>query len=303
MSEIHPIIQEHVRGSGQRHGYQSVRVLKYTDSTNDDARALLSDPDPSVRAALGELSIIATDDQRAGHGRLDRRWVTPPGTALAVTVIVRPHAGLGQSLAPENYHWLNLIMGLSVREVLQDLGVEAKLKWPNDVIAGGKKCCGVLAQLILEPAGKNPAGTAATAMSIAVGAGINLNMTSAQLPTETSTSASVQLGHPVNTEQVLIRLLEVFARRYRTFCGVGGDPERAGAGEPSLLEQAREHTLTLGAEVAVHLPDGRTVTGLAEDIDVQGRLLVREGKSLTAYSVGDIEHLRGPGGEYLAARS
>ena len=160
-------------------------------------RQVLTDPNPSVREQLGELSVFATDDQRAGHGRLDRAWVTPPGTALAATVVVRPHAGIGQGMAPENYHWLTLIMGLSVREVLRELGVDCDLKWPNDLIAGGKKCCGVLAQLILEPAGTNPAGTAATSMSVLVGAGINLNMLEEQLPTETATSTHVLLGHTV----------------------------------------------------------------------------------------------------------
>ena len=168
--------QERVHNAAEQHGYSTVCVLEYTGSTNDDARQVLTDPNPSVREQLGELSVFATDDQRAGHGRLDRAWVTPPGTALAATVVVRPHAGIGQGLAPENYHWLTLIMGLSVREVLRELGVDCDLKWPNDLIAGGKKCCGVLAQLILEPAGTNPAGTAATSMSVLVGAGINLNM-------------------------------------------------------------------------------------------------------------------------------
>lgn len=229
--------QERVHNAAEQHGYRTVRVLQHTGSTNDDARQVLTDPNPSVREQLGELSVFATDDQRAGHGRLDRAWVTPPGTALAATVVVRPHAGIGQGLAPENYHWLTLIMGLSVREVLRGLGVDCDLKWPNDLIAGGKKCCGVLAQLILEPAGTNPAGTAATSMSVLVGAGINLNMLEEQLPTETATSTRVLLGHTVDTEQVLTHLLEVFARRYRAFCSAGGDPESPGGGEPSLLQQ------------------------------------------------------------------
>ena len=296
------INQERVHNAAAQHGYRTVRVLEHTGSTNDDARQVLTDPNPSVREQLGELSVFATDDQRAGHGRLDRAWVTPPGTALAATVVVRPHAGIGQGLAPENYHWLTLIMGLSVREVLRELGVDCDLKWPNDLIAGGKKCCGVLAQLILEPAGTNPAGTAATSMSVLVGAGINLNMLEEQLPTETATSTRVLLGHTVDTEQVLTHLLEVFARRYRAFCSAGGDPESPGGGEPSLLQQAREHTLTLGAHVAMHLPDGRVITGTAEDIDDQGRILVRSDGALTAYSVGDIEHLRAADGSYLATR-
>ena len=160
----------------------------------------------------------------------------------------------------------------------------------------------MLAQLILEPAGTNPAGTAATSMSVLVGAGINLNMLEEQLPTETATSTRVLLGHTVDTEQVLTHLLEVFARRYRAFCSAGGDPESPGGGEPSLLQQAREHTLTLGAHVAMHLPDGRVITGTAEDIDDQGRILVRSDGALTAYSVGDIEHLRAADGSYLATR-
>ena len=94
--------QERVHNAAEQHGYSTVRVLEHTGSTNDDARQVLTDPNPSVREQLGELSVFATDDQRAGHGRLDRAWVTPPGTALAATVVVRPHAGIGQGVAPEN---------------------------------------------------------------------------------------------------------------------------------------------------------------------------------------------------------
>ena len=146
--------QERVHNAAEQHGYRTVRVLEHTGSTNDDARQVLTDPNPSVREQLGELSVFATDDQRAGHGRLDRAWVTPPGTALAATVVVRPHAGIGQGLAPENYHWLTLIMGLSVREVLRELGVDCDLKWPNDLIAGGKNAAGCSPSSSLSPRGR-----------------------------------------------------------------------------------------------------------------------------------------------------
>ena len=101
---------------------------------------------------------------------------------------------------------------------------------------------------------------------------------------------------------VLTRLLKISARCYRALVRACCDPERPDRLNPqsiSLLDQARAATATLGASVRMSLPDGSTVEGIAEDLDAQGRILIRrEDGTLEPYAVGDIEHLRPVNGSY-----
>ena len=135
-----------------------------------------------------------------------------------------------------------------------------------------------------------------------MGIGQNTNMSAEQLPVPTATSLSLCTGAAVDSSEVLTRLLSIFARRYRAFVRAGGDPERPDPLNPqsiSLLDQARAATATLGASVRMSLPDGSTVEGTAEDLDAQGRILIRrEDGTLEPYAVGDIEHLRPANGSY-----
>jgi len=213
--------------------------------------------------------------------------------------VVRPHASadpLARELPEDSYHWMTLTAGLSVVDIWRSYGVDAALKWPNDVIAQGAKGCGILAQLVPE------SGANEGQRSIIVGIGQNTNMSAEQLPVPTATSLSLCTGTVIDSSEVLTRLLGIFARRYRAFVRAGGDPERPDPLTPdslSLLDQARAATATLGASVRMSLPDGSTVEGTAEDLDAQGRILIRrEDGALEPYAVGDIEHLRPANGSY-----
>ena len=285
-------------------GYSSVNLYDQVDSTTTRARELLMDGTDPEREQLGELSVYASLYQSAGRGRLARAWTAPPGACLAASIVVRPHASadpLARELPDGSYHWLTLIAGLSVVDIWRGYGVDAALKWPNDVIAQGAKGCGILAQLVPE------SGSTEGQRSIIVGIGQNTNMSAEQLPVPTATSLSLCTGAAVDSSEVLTRLLSIFARRYRAFVRAGGDPERPDPLNPdplnpqsiSLLDQARAATATLGASVRMSLPDGSTVEGTAEDLDAQGRILIRrEDGALEPYAVGDIEHLRPANGSY-----
>ena len=285
-------------------GYSSVNLYDEVDSTTTRARELLMDGSDPEREQLGELSVYASLYQSAGRGRLARAWTAPPGACLAASIVVRPHAStdpLARELPEDSYHWMTLIAGLSVVDIWRGYGVDAALKWPNDVIAQGAKGCGILAQLVPE------SGSTEGQRSIIVGIGQNTNMSAEQLPVPTATSLSLCTGQVIDSSEVLTRLLSIFARRYRAFVRAGGDPERPAPlnSDPftpesvSLLDQARAATATLGASVRMSLPDGSTVEGTAEDLDAQGRILIRrEDGALEPYAVGDIEHLRPANGSY-----
>ncbi len=298
-----------IRTIAMETGYSSVNLYDEVDSTTTRARELLMDGTDPEREQLGELSVYASLYQSAGRGRLARAWTAPPGACLAASIVVRPHAStdpLARELPEDSYHWLTLIAGLSVVDIWRSYGVDAALKWPNDVIAQGAKGCGILAQLVPE------SGSTEGQRSIIVGIGQNTNMSAEQLPVPTATSLSLCTGQVIDSSEVLTRLLSIFARRYRAFVRAGGDPERPDPLNPdplnpqsiSLLDQARASTATLGASVRMSLPDGSTVDGIAEDLDAQGRILIRredgtiEDGTIEPYAVGDIEHLRPANGSY-----
>lgn len=293
-----------IRTIAMETGYSSVNLYDEVDSTTTRARELLMGGTDPEREQLGELSVYASLYQSAGRGRLARAWTAPPGACLAASIVVRPHASadpLARELPEDSYHWLTLIAGLSVVDIWRSYGVDAALKWPNDVIAQGAKGCGILAQLVPE------SGSTEGQRSIIVGIGQNTNMSAEQLPVPTATSLSLCTGQVIDSSEVLTKLLSIFARRYRAFARAGGDPERPDPlnSDPlnpqsiSLLDQARAATATLGASVRMSLPDGSTVEGTAEDLDAQGRILIRREDGVPEpYAVGDIEHLRPANGSY-----
>jgi BirA family biotin operon repressor/biotin-[acetyl-CoA-carboxylase] ligase len=117
----------------------SLGDVKYFDSigsTNDEALAWAANDTP-------DLSVVIADEQTAGRGRLDRKWFTPKGTALAFSIVLRPDAKERASLTR--------IVGLAALAVATSLnrhGVAAQVKWPNDVLIQGRKVCGILIESV-----------------------------------------------------------------------------------------------------------------------------------------------------------
>ena len=148
-----------------------------TGSTNADLVAL------AASEPLPHFTVLATANQTAGRGRLDRSWVTPPGKALAISVLLKPELLPSQSL--ENLSWVPLLAGLAVAEALDtslptgDESNPTSVKWPNDVLIDGLKVCGVLSELLPNSQG------------LVVGAGINVLQTREELPVPTATSLAL----------------------------------------------------------------------------------------------------------------
>jgi BirA family biotin operon repressor/biotin-[acetyl-CoA-carboxylase] ligase len=153
------------------------------------------------------------------------------------------------------------------------------LKWPNDVLAGGRKLAGILAE------------QSSDGSTVVVGVGLNVATPEEALPASPiglpATSLLVEGAH-VAREPLLIEVLRQLERWYLAF-RLDSDPVRSG-----LLAEYRSLCGTLGRAVRVELPAGRVLTGVAEDIDPSGRLLVRAGEtaSVTPLSAGDVIHLR-----------
>jgi BirA family biotin operon repressor/biotin-[acetyl-CoA-carboxylase] ligase len=199
-----------------------IEVLPATGSTN----AVVAD---RARDGAPPWTVVVTEHQTAGRGRLDRTWDTPDRAALTFSTLLRPDRDGG------DWPWLPLLTGVAVAGALRDAGVPATLKWPNDVMIGGRKTAGILAERV-----ETPAGPAAV-----VGIGLNVHQTQAELPVPTATSVELATGS--------------------AWTAGGGASVR-----PAYLAACG----TVGQEVRVALPGGEEHVGTATDVDAVGRLLV-----------------------------
>jgi BirA family biotin operon repressor/biotin-[acetyl-CoA-carboxylase] ligase len=123
--------------------------------------------------------------------------------------------------------------------------------------------------------------------AVVLGVGINVSLRADELPVPTATSLHLEGSEVVDREPVLRAVLRDLAQRYRVWCAAAGDAETSG-----LAGDYRAACRTVGREVSVHLPGGRTVTGRASDVDGAGRLHVQTGTGLERLSAGDVVHVR-----------
>jgi BirA family biotin operon repressor/biotin-[acetyl-CoA-carboxylase] ligase len=244
-----------------------------TGSTNADllARASLD----AGLGGLGEGHVLVAEEQTAGRGRLGRSWSSVPGASLTYSVLLRP-----APVPPGRRGWLPLLAGIAAASAVRAVaGVEAALKWPNDVLVGDRKLAGILAE-------QSPDGSA-----VVIGTGVNVATPADALPVSASGLPATSLlaeGAAVSREALLLAILGELERWYLAF-RADPDPDRAGA-----LDAYRALSATLGRAVRVDLPAGRVLTGTASGIDADGRLLVQETgvAGVTPVSAGDVVHLR-----------
>ena len=226
-----------------------VRFLAETGSTNLDALAWAAEGAP-------EGCLVVAGYQRAGKGRLDRRWFAPAGTSLLFTLILRPRIDVG------HLGLINLGAAVALCEALAAQGVQASVKWPNDVTLADRKVAGILSEF--------DAGV------VCLGVGTNVNV--GRFPEDiagSATSLSLHEGREFDRLRILIDFLDRFDLLYRDLPG-------------KVPEEFRRWCETLGAVVIVTLPEG-SLEGRAMDIDSSGALIMESGEVISA---GDVVHLR-----------
>jgi BirA family biotin operon repressor/biotin-[acetyl-CoA-carboxylase] ligase len=221
-----------------------VRRFESIDSTNTWVLE-------QARAGAPEGLVAVADHQTAGRGRLGRVWEAPAGANLLLTVLLRPASVSYRSLA---------CVALAARDAcssVTDGRVVPDLKWPNDLLVGGAKLAGVLAET-------DGAG------AVAVGIGLNV----AWAPPDAAC-----LGADVSRDAVLDAFL----------AALGGWLDRP---EREVVAAYRSACATIGQHVRVDLVDGETFEGVAADVDDEGRLLVEVNACLRTVAVGDVTHVR-----------
>ena len=243
--------------------WRRIDVVEETGSTNADLIA---------RAGQGEDiagAVLLAEHQTAGRGRLGRNWSAPPRSQISMSF------GVDTTGVPaDGWGWLPLLTGLVVcQTVRQHYGIDATLKWPNDVLVGGGKLAGILAEV--------------AAPVVVVGLGLNVGFTADELPDPNAVSLTM-LQHDADRTELTAALLDALSDRVRQWRATKG-------ADGPLAADYRSVSSTIGTRVRAALPGGDEITGLATGIDDSGRLLIDDGDTTVAVSAGDITHLRPAG--------
>ncbi len=234
-----------------------------TGSTNADAKA-------EAERGAPEGTLVVAERQEAGRGRRGREWFSPEGSNLYFTLLLRP------ACAPDQACMLTLVMALAAAEAVREQGLDAGIKWPNDIVISGKKVCGILTEMSAEPDFIH---------YVVIGTGINVNQT--VFPegiTETATSLRLEKGESVGRAQLLASVMEHFESAYARFLktrdlsGIRADYESllVNKGRPvRVLDPKGEYEGTAAGirengELLVKLPDGRMECVYAGEVSVRG---------------------------------
>lgn len=256
-----PLDIEKIRGAL---GELYPRILHKQEVGSTNAELLAADEStPSGTLLLSEI-------QTAGRGRLGRRWEAPEGSQLTFSLMLRL-----QDL--ERVGMLPLAAGVAVTDVVPG----TSLKWPNDVLLEGRKLCGILAE----------ATNLDTHPKVVLGVGLNVSLTEAELPVPHAISLRLA-GINTSREELAIQLFRALHKRITQW------EENPAA----LMEDYRQACRSIGAEVKVSLPRGRELFGTVTGIGEAGHLLVQDRHGQEhSLSAGDVEHLRpADGGNYTS---
>lgn len=239
-------------------------------STNDLAKARATEGAP-------EGLLVITEEQTAGRGRLERRWWAPPGSALLTSLLFRPtvpphNLGRARRESPNGgqrqpVQELVMLCALAAADAITDLScLTVELKWPNDLMVGGRKLAGLLAESIFR-------GDQLEAVVVGLGLNVNTDFTNAPPFIAAATSLRLELGHPVDRLSLLRAYLDGIARRYA----------RLKEGHSPYNEWSRR-LATLGQPVTARLDNQATaaqggppqyLAGVAQGVDADGALLLR----------------------------
>jgi BirA family biotin operon repressor/biotin-[acetyl-CoA-carboxylase] ligase len=261
---------------------QTVYYWPAIGSTNDELKRLADQGTPE-----GTLAI--TDQQLAGRGRLDRRWIAPAGSSLLMSLLFRP-----TFLPATRAQQLTMICSLAATDAVTAItGLRPALKWPNDLLLEGRKLAGVLTELAFGSESYSsrlaqPLDNGLAWAVVGIGLNVNIDFSSSAIRrdwpdlTKTAISLSMLLGRPISRLALLRTYLVGVEARY----------EALQAGHSPHQEWATR-LATLGQRVTASTPDG-SYQGVAEGVDETGALLLRQSDGqLVSIMAGDVTRTRG----------
>lgn len=261
-------LRERVLGSSLL--WSDLTVVAETGSTNEDLVA-------AARAGAAEGAVLVAERQTNGRGRLGRRWLSEPGTALTFSVLLRP-AAVPQSARS----WLPLLAGVAAAAGIRaQTGLHVSLKWPNDVLSGSGQpgSTGKLAGILAEQSGD----------AIVVGTGLNVTATPDGLRSAAAISLAQLGATDIDRAALLVAMLGEFEHWYLGWARAERPGDAIACG---LRAEYLRSCCTVGREVRIELPGGGTIAGRACDVDSMGRLVVAGPAGTEPVSAGDVIHVR-----------
>jgi BirA family biotin operon repressor/biotin-[acetyl-CoA-carboxylase] ligase len=231
----------------------SIHYFQEIGSTNDEAFRLGMEGAP-------EGTVIVANSQSAGKGRLQRSWFSPPRSNIYTSVILRPEFN------PANAPRITIMAGLAAAQTIEIYCPrKTRIKWPNDVLLGGKKVCGILSQM---QASEDKIGF------VILGIGINVNIAAEEFPPEIrniATSIAAQTGAFHSRHDLLITLYKNMSKWYKSLTLNGFE---------MIREEWLKMASLIGCEIQVKFQN-ETVKGKALGIDEQGALIISDSKGKT----------------------
>jgi|ERR1051326_4343037 BirA family biotin operon repressor/biotin-[acetyl-CoA-carboxylase] ligase len=240
---------------------RDIQVFENTTSTNDVV-------DKLARDGVKEGVVVFAESQSKGRGRLGRRWASPPKKGLWFSLLLRPE------LSPNETTRLTVASATALRRAIETVTkIVPEIKWPNDLLIGGKKVAGILTELHAE---------LDRVKYVILGIGINVNLNAGDLPLElrkTATSLKIELGQALSRPELAVACLRELDHDY----------DRVGAKKfGQLADEWEAHCTSIGQQVTIRTPQ-RHIRGRAEALDDDGALLLRtEHGHLERIFAGDV---------------
>jgi BirA family biotin operon repressor/biotin-[acetyl-CoA-carboxylase] ligase len=240
---------------------RDIQVFEQTTSTNDVIEKL-------ARDGVKEGVVVFAESQTRGRGRLGRKWISPARKGLWFSILLRP------DLRPQETTQLTVASATALRRAIQsETGLKPEIKWPNDILIGGKKVAGILTELSAE---------LDKVRCVILGIGIDVNLDAGELPAElkkTATSLKIETGEMVSRAELAAAILRELDEDYSCVC----------AGKFSkVADEWEKHCATIGRNVTVQIGE-RKIRGRAESLDDDGALLLRtEHGHLERITGGDV---------------
>lgn len=241
LSELEPYLHTDFIG-------REIIYLDSVDSTNIYAKK-------RAESSFMEGTAVIAEEQTAGRGRLGRQWVSTKGKGIWMSFILKP------DIMPADAPKLTIAAALSVSRALQSCcSLDVRIKWPNDIVAGGKKLCGILTEMTAE---------AEEIKSVVVGIGINANMENQDFGSEVAaiaTSVKLEKGIAVSRKVLAAHVMNEFEKLYLDFLEEGS--------LMPFLKEYKEKSAVLGKVVKV-ISRKEEISGLAVDISDEGQLVIQ----------------------------
>ena len=226
---------------------RDIRVFEETTSTNDVIEKL-------ARDGVKEGAVVFAESQTKGRGRLGRKWMSPTHKGLWFSILLRPE------LTPQETTQLTVASATALRRAIKNVaGISAEIKWPNDLLIGGKKVVGILTEMSAE---------VDRVRHVILGIGVDVNQDAAEFPAELrkiATSLKVESGEEICRAELAVEILRELDFDYARICG---------GKFSTVADEWETGCLTIGKNVSVQM-GMRQIRGCAEALDDDGALLVR----------------------------